>query len=180
MTPVQQLSVQSFLQVPVQLGVDRPGGAGVPPTFGSSDPLAFSSSAAANFGRDYSTLVRPHPQHHQVADARSVRHVCRVHQQCIGTTATPQLLCRAGSKPYNPSEAAAYQPAAWQRDSRASTATQDPWAFAQPRQTMFGYGNDSLSSWQQQLANLQQAPATEQNAQPQQQVNTMCAICLRQ
>ncbi|KAL3140004.1 hypothetical protein ABBQ38_004288 [Trebouxia sp. C0009 RCD-2024] len=128
-------------QAHVPLSADRPGGAGV-----SNDTLAFSSSAAANFGRDYSTLVRPHPQYHPVADAR------------------------AASKPYTSSEATAFNPAAWQRDSRASTATQDPWAFA-PRQTTFGYGSDSLNTWQQQqqYANAQQTAATEQHAQPQQQ-----------
>lgn len=75
--------------------------------------------------------------------------------------------CRAGSKSYTSSEPTAFNPVAWQRDSRASTATQDPWAFAQPRQQMFGYGNDSMSAWQQQLANLQQTPTTEQPTQQQ-------------
>ena len=46
--------------------------AGVPSSFGSNDPT-FNSSAAAKLGREYGTLVRPHPQYHQVADARSVR-----------------------------------------------------------------------------------------------------------
>lgn len=44
---------------------------GVSSAFGSNDPLAFNSSAAANFGREYGTLVRPHPQYHHVADTRS-------------------------------------------------------------------------------------------------------------
>lgn len=43
---------------------------GASSTFGSNDPLAFNSSAAANFGREYGTLVRPHPQYHHVADTR--------------------------------------------------------------------------------------------------------------
>ena len=55
--------------------------AGVPATFGSND-ATFNSSAAANFGREYGTLVRPHPQYHQVADARSV-HNRRVESVCI-------------------------------------------------------------------------------------------------
>ena len=148
--------------------------AGGPSTFGSNDP-SFTSGAAANFGRDYGTLVRPHPHYHQLADARSVHNRIESDALCMDNPTKLQLPCRSGSKPYNSSETAAFHPAAWQQNPRASTATEDPWAFAQPRQTMFGYGNETLGSWQQQLANLQQTPATEQNAQAQQQVMTSVA-----
>lgn len=100
---------------------------------------------------------------------------CNTSFQCVSNTwgniPNRKYPCRAASKPYTSSEATAFNPAAWQRDSRASTATQDPWAFA-PRQTTFGYGSDSLNTWQQQqqYANAQQTAATEQHAQPQQQV----------
>ena len=59
--------------------------AGLPSTFGSNEP-SFNSVAAANFGREYGTLVRPHPQYHQVADARSVHDRVEFVALCVWTT----------------------------------------------------------------------------------------------
>lgn len=81
--------------------------------------------------------------------------------------------CRAAAKPpaYAASEHAAFAPHAWQSDTRASTAMPDPWTLAQPRQPPYGYGSDSnMSTWQQQLANLQQVPVPGQHPQLQHQV----------
>ncbi|KAL0020724.1 hypothetical protein WJX77_004972 [Trebouxia sp. C0004] len=110
-------------QAALQQGQARQGTFQPPSRFGSAEALAFNSNAAANFGQDFRTLVRPHPQHHQVADSK---------------------------------------------DGRAATA--DPWSLAQPRQPAYGYGTDnSMSSWQQQIANLQQPSIADQHAQPQHQ-----------
>lgn len=134
-------------QAALQQGQARQGTSQPPSRFGSAEALAFSSNAAANFGQDFRTLVRPHPQHHQLADSR------------------------ATNKPptYANADAAAFAPApAWQRDARAATA--DPWSLSQPRQPAYGYGIDnSMSSWQQQIATLQQPPMADQHAQPQHQ-----------
>ncbi|KAL0056125.1 hypothetical protein WJX82_007927 [Trebouxia sp. C0006] len=139
-------SLQSA-QAALQQGQARQGTSQPPSRFGSAEALAFSSNAAANFGQDFRTLVRPHPQHHQIADSRAI------------------------NKPpaYANADATAFAPApAWQRDARAATA--DPWSLAQPRQPAYGYGNDnSMSSWQQQVASLQQPPMADQHAQPQHQ-----------
>ena len=68
----EALSVALVLQAALQQGTDRQGGPQQPAQFGSAEALAFSSNAAANFGQDFRTLVRPHPQYHQLGDSRSV------------------------------------------------------------------------------------------------------------
>lgn len=60
------------VQAALQRGQGRQGAPQPPSRFGSAEALAFSSNAAANFGQDFRTLVRPHPQHHQIADSRYV------------------------------------------------------------------------------------------------------------
>ncbi len=60
------------VQAALQQGQARQGTSQPPSRFGSAEALAFSSNAAANFGQDFRTLVRPHPQHHQIADSRYV------------------------------------------------------------------------------------------------------------
>lgn len=60
------------MQGATQQGQDRGATSQAPSHFGSAEALAFNSNAAANFGQDLSTLVRPHPQHHQLADFRSI------------------------------------------------------------------------------------------------------------
>ena len=78
---------------------------------------------------------------------------------------------RAASKPstYAANEQSAFASGAWPRDARGSTATPDPWDPSQPRQNAYGYGGDSMSGWQQQIAHLQQGSMSEQRATPQHQ-----------
>ena len=67
-----QLIFRRVAQAALQQGQARQGTSQPPSRFGSAEALAFSSNAAANFGQDFRTLVRPHPQHHQLADSRYV------------------------------------------------------------------------------------------------------------
>jgi len=60
------------IQAALPQGQARQGTSQPPSRFGSAEALAFSSNAAANFGQDFRALIRPHPQHHQIADARYV------------------------------------------------------------------------------------------------------------
>ncbi|DBA67048.1 hypothetical protein WJX79_008484 [Trebouxia sp. C0005] len=134
-------------QAALQRGQGRQGAPQPPSRFGSAEALAFSSNAAANFGQDFRTLVRPHPQHHQISDPR--------------TTNKPPVYANADNTAFAPAPA-------WQRHGSAAIA--DPWSLAQPRQPAYGYGPDnSMSSWQQQIANMQQPSMADQHAQPQHQ-----------
>ncbi len=67
-----RLIFRRVVQAALQQGQARQGTSQPPSRFGSAEALAFSSNAAANFGQDFRTLVRPHPQHHQIADSRYV------------------------------------------------------------------------------------------------------------
>ena len=67
-----QSSFRRVVQAALQRGQGRQGAPQPPSRFGSAEALAFSSNAAANFGQDFRTLVRPHPQHHQISDPRYI------------------------------------------------------------------------------------------------------------
>ncbi|KAL0020813.1 hypothetical protein WJX79_008484 [Trebouxia sp. C0005] len=73
-------------QAALQRGQGRQGAPQPPSRFGSAEALAFSSNAAANFGQDFRTLVRPHPQHHQISDPRTTNKpppICSSHPWLI-------------------------------------------------------------------------------------------------